>query len=456
MVTSLAKSRALPPLKIHNRFEETYQMGISKQLSGVLAMMLVACSVTVLHAATIVPVESTGLSSRSVLGSTVVPYKEVTLAAQVPGVVKYVAGGVGTNLQQGGVIFQVDDTQLRAKRSAVMAQITMAQAAVQNAQSQYQRELTSPRSKDIGAMPGFGLPAMFDKMAVRPFADSVMGGYDSDTIRQADLNNAMAAVSQSQSQLQQANAQLQEIDTALRDASAYAPFEGMILEKMVEVGDTVQPGQPLMKFGFVKYKRLQADVPSGLVGNISQDMIIPAKLDGRLQTSVRVAEIYPIADASRHTVTVKFDLPLEVNAAPGMYAEIYLPENTKGDNQVLVIPSSALMKGSSLPSVLTVKPDNTSELRLVRLGAEQGDGRVQVVSGLAAGERIIDQPPAGVTSGWMPSETTAATPAAEVVAPTAPVAAPPVFAPAAASTAPAAAPAPVAPVAPVTTPALTQ
>ena len=437
-------------------------MGISKQLSGVLAMMLVACPITVLHAATIVPVESTGVSSRSVLGSTVVPYKEVTLAAQVPGVVKYVAGGVGTNLQQGGVIFQVDDTQLRAKRSAVMAQITMAQAAVQNAQSQYQRELTSPRSKDIGAMPGFGLPAMFDKMAVRPFADSMMGGYDSGTIRQADLSNAMAAVSQSQSQLQQANAQLQEIDTALRDASAYAPFEGMILEKMVEVGDTVQPGQPLMKFGFVKYKRLQADVPSGLVGNLSQDMIIPAKLDGRLQTSVRVAEIYPIADASRHTVTVKFDLPLEVNAAPGMYAEIYLPENTKGDNQVLVIPSSALMKGSSLPSVLTVKPDNTSELRLVRLGAEQGDGRVQIVSGLAAGERIIDQPPAGVTSGWMPPEAAAAAaaPVSEAVAPAAPVVAP-VFAPAVpaapvAPVAPAAAPAPIAPVAPVAAPALTQ
>ena len=378
-------------------------MGISKQLSGMLAMVLAACPIAVLNAAEIVPVETTGSSSRSVLGSTVVPYKEVTLSAQVPGVVKYVAGGVGTNLQQGGVIFQVDDTQLQAKRSAVVAQIAMAQAAVQNAQSQYQRELTSPRSKDIGAMPGFGLPAMFDKMAVRPFADSVMGGYNSDTIRQADLNNAISAVSQSQSQLQQANAQLQEIDTALRDASAYAPFEGMILEKMVEVGDTVQPGQPLVKFGYVKYKRLQADVPSGLVGNLSQDMVVPAKIDGSVQTSVRVAEIYPIADASRHTVTVKFDLPLEITTAPGMYAEIYLPESNKGDKQVLTIPSTALMKGSSLPSVLVVKADNTSELRLVRLGADQGNGKMQVVSGLTAGERIIDKPPAGVTSGWMPS-----------------------------------------------------
>ena len=63
-------------------------MGISKQLSGMLAMVLAACPIAVLNAAEIVPVETTGSSSRSVLGSTVVPYKEVTLSAQVPGVVK--------------------------------------------------------------------------------------------------------------------------------------------------------------------------------------------------------------------------------------------------------------------------------------------------------------------------------------------------------------------------------
>lgn len=384
-------------------------MGIDKPLSGMLAVLL-ACPFMSVEAAEIIPVGTAGSLSRSVLGSTVVPYKEVTLAAQIPGVVKYVAGGVGTHLQQGGVIFQVDDTQLRAKREAVVAQITMAQASVQNAQSQYQRELASPRSKDIGAMPGFGLPAMFDKMAVRPFAESVMGGYNADTIRQADLSNAVAGVSQSQSQLQQAMAQLQEIDSGLRDASAYAPFEGMIMQKMVEVGDTVQPGQPLVKFAYVKYKRLQADVPSGLVGNLSQDMVVPAKIDGNVTTSVKVAEIHPIADPSRHTVVVKFDLPLEITAAPGMYAEIYLPEGKKGDTQALAIPTTALMKGGSLPSVLVVKADNTSELRLVRLGADQGNGQVEVVSGLTAGERIIDQPPAGVTSGWMPPAAVAATP----------------------------------------------
>lgn len=384
-------------------------MGIRKPVPGLLFALLTACSFTALHAAEIIPVETTGTQSRSVLGSTVVPYKEVTLSAQIPGVVKYVAGPVGTALQQGGIVFQVDESQLVAKRQAVVAQINMAWAGIQNAQSQYRRELVSPHSKDIGAMPGFGLPAMFDKMAVRPFANSVMGSYDSDVIQQADLTNAMSNMSQSQSQYQQAMAQLKEIDTSLRDASAYAPFEGIIMEKMVEVGDTVQPGQPLIKFGYVKFKRLQADVPSGLVGNLSQDMVVPARIDGSVNTSVRVSEIYPIADAQRHTVTVKFDIPMEISTAPGMYAEIYLPEKKKGDDQVINIPKTALLKGSSLPAVLVVKANNTSELRMVRLGSEQGEGRVEIVSGLSAGERIINNPPVGVSSGWMPPDAQPAT-----------------------------------------------
>lgn len=378
-------------------------MTIRKKASVLLIAGWFASTLSV-QAAEIIQVETTGARSQSVLGSTVIPYKEVTLSAQIPGVVKYVAGAVGTNLPEGGVVFKIDESQLMAKRNAVIAQVSIAQAGVQNAQAQYYRELTSPRSKDVSAMPGFGMPSMFDRMAVRPFAESFMGGYDSDTIRQGDLTNAMSAVSQAQGQLQQAMSQLQEIDSALRDASALTPFEGIILEKMVEVGDTVQPGQPLVKFGYVKYKRLQADVPAGLVGNLSKDMLLPARIDGSTDTSVRVSEIYPIADPSRHTVTVKFDIPMEITTAPGMYAEIYVPENKKGGSQITVIPRSALMKGSSLPGVLVVKDDNTSELRMVRLGAEQNGGdKIAIISGLNPGEKIINNPPAGVTSGWMPT-----------------------------------------------------
>ena len=354
------------------------------------------------HSAEIIRVEAVDSLSSSVLGSTVIPYKEVTLSAQISGAVKFVAGEAGAAFKQGDVIIQVDEAQLLAKRNAILAQISMAQASVQNSQAQYTRELVSPRSKDIGAMPGFGLPAMFDMTMVRPFADSMMGNYDSDMGRYSDLMSSATGVSQAQSTVQQAMSQLQEIDAALRDAKSVAPFEGIVLEKMVEVGDTVQPGQPLIKYGYVKYKRLQADVPSGLVNNLSEGMVVPAKIDSNTTTMVKISQIYPVADPSRHTVTVKFDLPVDAVAAPGMYAEVYLPETKKVGAKTVVIPKTALLRGRSLPSVLVVNNNNTSELRLIRLGADQEENKVEVVSGLTDDERIIDAPPATATSGWMP------------------------------------------------------
>ena len=393
---SLHRPENLP----ESRFEECDRMNFKTPAHWLLGIVGV-CSLPVLSAAEIIPVELSGSQSQSVLGSTVIPYKEVTLAAQIPGAVKFVAGEVGSAFKQGEILTQIDESQLLAKRNAVFAQIRTAEAALQNSQTQYTRELVSPRSKDIGAMPGFGLPAMFDMMAVRPFADNMMGNYNSDMGRYSDLMTSATGVQQAQSGVQQAVSQLQEIDAALANAKSVAPFEGIILQKMVEVGDTVQPGQPLIKYGYTKYKRLQADVPSGLVGNLTQDMVVPVKIDGNLSTMAKVSQIYPVADPNRHTVTVKFDLPVDIVAAPGMYAEVYLPERKGEDSKVVVIPKSALLTGRSLPSVLVVK-NNTSELRLVRLGNNQGDGKVEIVSGLNAGESIINHPPAGVSSGWMP------------------------------------------------------
>lgn len=379
-------------------------MCIRKTVLGFLTLTFCVSLLPAVEGAEIIRVEAASSQSQSVLGSTVIPYKEVTLSAQVPGVVKLVAGEVGSEFKQGDVIAQVDETQLLAKRNAVLAQISIAQAALQNSQAQYTRELVSPRSKDVSAMPGFGLPAMFDIYAVRPFADSFMGNYNSDMGRYTDLMSSATGVSQAQSNLQQALSQLQEIDAAIRDAKSIAPFEGIIMEKLVEVGDTVQPGQPLIKYGYVKYKRLQADVPSGLVGNLDQGMVVPVRIDGSVGTMAKVSQIYPIADPNRHTVTVKFDLPVDITAAPGMYAEVFLPERSSSESKVAVIPTTALLSGRSLPSVLVVNDDNTSELRLVRLGSEQGSGMVEVVSGISPGERIIDHPPAGVSSGWMPDD----------------------------------------------------
>ncbi len=356
-------------------------------------------------AAQIVPVQTLQLQGTATVGGTVVPYKEVTLSAQIPGRVVYLAGEVGDRFKAGDVLAAIDDSELQAKRRQVLAELQNAQAALQNSYVQYGREIVAPRTRSLTAAPGMGLPNMFDQMFTRNMADALGVGSDTTVERWADLARSRTGVNQAQARVLQAQSQLEEIDASIRDARSIAPFDGVILKKFVEVGDTVQPGQPLLKFGHVKYLRIQADVPVSLVKFLRIGQFVPAYLDTtRTPVQARVSQIHPQADPSQHTVTVKFDLPRSAPAAPGMYAEVVLPDGSTQKGPTVVIPTSAIIRAGSLPAVLVVNQDNTSELRLVRLGAKIGQNQVIVLSGLRPGERIIDNPPPGVSSGWMPGQ----------------------------------------------------
>lgn len=352
----------------------------------------------------VVPVEVSTSGSISTISGTVVPYKEVTLTAQAPGRIEQVTGVEGVSKRAGELLVAIDDDDLLARRQAVQAQLATANSALQNARVQYNRELYSPRSESLSTMPGMGLPTMFDNMFTRNMGDAMGVGGDSDVERHADLYSSMTMVNQAQAAVMQAQSELQELDTRIMDARSLAPFDGVILKKMVEVGDTVQPGQPLMVFGHVSYLRLQADVPTSLVGSLRVGQMVNTQLGagGAESVQARVAQIFPVADVGKHTVTVKFDLPQGIATAPGSYAEISVPVHSGTPRKQVMIPESALIPGRSLPSVLVLSGANSSILKLVRLGQTVGNGRVVVLSGLSESDRIVDNPPAGVKSGWVP------------------------------------------------------
>lgn len=368
--------------------------------------MLVALGLTVASTAAfsaqVIPVVETEARSMATIGGTVVPYKEVTLSAQLPGRIEFIAGEEGDSFNDSELLITIDDDDLQAKRSAANASLLQAESALGNAQMQYSRELYSPQSQNIGNMPGMGMPAMFDNLFTRNLG--TMAGFgDKDVDRAADLYSRGSGVAQAQAGVAAARSQLEELEAKLRDTKSIAPFEGVITQKLVEVGDTVQPGQPLLKFAHTKFLRIQVEVPARLVVNLQPGMVVPAYLDiGRTKIMARVAQIYPIADAARHTVTVKFDLPTNVPGGSGMYAEVQVPDGKEIGRQV-VIPTTALITGGSLPAVLRVV-DGSSELRVLRLGKKMGDGNVIVLSGLKSGDQIIDNPPPGVSSGWMPGK----------------------------------------------------
>jgi multidrug efflux pump subunit AcrA (membrane-fusion protein) len=327
-----------------------------------------------------------------VVSGNVVPFRQVTLAAQLPGRVKFIAGIEGESFENGTTLIALDEDELLARRAAAYAQLAAADAELRNAGVQYSRELWSPQSRT--APGGMAIPNLFDQMFTRP-AEDFMGQRDRGAERSADLFASGTRMEQARSAILRAQSEIRAIDAQLRDAKSLAPFDGVIVNKFVEEGDTVQPGQPLLEFADVTWLQIDVDVPARLAQGLQPMGVLQqaATFDDHPEAvDVRVAQIFPMADVQRHTIKVKFDIPQGVSK-PGMFARVLIPDTTSTTSvQSPVIPSTAIRYRGSLPVVYVQNEEGEPELRMIRPGKRLDNGMTMVLSGIAPGERVYPNP----------------------------------------------------------------
>ena len=336
---------------------------------------------------TIITVPSIPVGGSVSLGGTVVPYKEVTFSAQIPGRVETIAGEEGDSFEEGAELISINVDDLLAQRRAAWANLANAESALRNAGVQYSREWISPYGGEQNDMMG-GMGSMMRNFSnpMQGFMGSGSPGYE----RHADLYQYSTRLDQARSQIVSARSRIDEIDAKLRDAKSVAPFNGVITRKLVEVGDPVQPGQPMLEYADTTQLQIRVEVPARLMPGVKMGMVVPARLDvGDVDIQARVEQIFPIADPDRHTVTVKLDLPQGVPGGPGMYAEVMINDINAKVRDLPVVPTNALVWRGSLPGVYVLNESNERELRLVRTGDQVGADGIAILSGLRAGERIV-------------------------------------------------------------------
>lgn len=180
-----------------------------------------------------------------------------------------------------------------------------------------------------------------------------------------------------------------------------APFDGLITEKKIEIGELASPGQPLLKMEDPRRLRLEATVAEGDLKAIARGDRIPILVDAlgsHLQGTV--SQILPTGDPETHTFLVKVDLPAATGLKAGMFGRMRF---NKGLGRTLVVPNRAVVERGELTGVYVVGADNVARLRWIKIGrrvpAEAAAGglssgrrtedNVEVLSGLNAGERIV-------------------------------------------------------------------
>lgn len=366
-----------------------------------------SAALSVAPAVDLTEVVQQSLITRMKVGGYIEPSQVVRLTAQGGGTVVYLAGREGQSVEPGQVVVGLDEEREMADYRAAWARLSGEMSGIQNAQVQLRNKLSGPRTSPMGgpaydAYDRFTVPFYNAMSQMMPFmgSGSPMMPMSSQQYSVVARNQARAEYEKQQASLVASQSGIDQIETALRNRRSMATFPAVILNKHVNLGDTVQPGQVLIELANTDELDLRIEIPARMVAELTPHSMIPVVLDGNVTVDAWVEQIYPAASANQHTVSVKLALPPGAPAAPGMYATALLPEpRTPGEViSAPVIPSSAIVYRGSLPSVFALGADGRVELRVIRTGESQG-GRVVVLSGLKVGERVVTTPTDGLRSG---------------------------------------------------------
>ena len=206
-------------------------------------------------------------------------------------------------------------------------------------------------------------------------------------------------------QFEQARGAVDQADGAVQAASSVAsesfvraPFAGRVTETLVEVGDLAAPGRPLVQIESLEGQQIWLNVGERDVARVHLGDEIDVRLDARPDLGTLtglVDEIVPSADPATHTVTIKVGLgSAQVSSGFSGRAAI------AGDpTERLVIPPQAVHRRGGLELVIVRSADGTARTRAVTTGSALADGRIEVFSGVAAGEAVVVNAPGPVADG---------------------------------------------------------
>ncbi|SNZ03882.1 RND family efflux transporter, MFP subunit [Persephonella hydrogeniphila] len=203
---------------------------------------------------------------------------------------------------------------------------------------------------------------------------------------------AKAQVDAIKAKLKQLDAKEKQVKAKLKYAKimqsyAYvkAPFDGVIIKKMNDIGDMAAPGMPIFIIGD-KNLKFMSMVDESLINtvNVGDTVKVNIKTINK-EYLAKIVEKSNSIDPMNRTFTVKAKLPQDKALKPGMYGKLIIKT---GEEEKILIPKSAIIKWGQLDAVFVVDKEGVAHLNFIKVG-EELDGKVEVISGLKPGTEIV-------------------------------------------------------------------
>lgn len=320
-----------------------------------------------------------------------------TISAKLMGTVQSVHVRQGDSVSEGDLLVTIDPRTVTAQLEQAQAAVNEARRAESSAMSA--RDAAAAAAElAVGTLRRYEQLRLENSVSLQEF-DEVQSRYRQ---ARATLAQTEAMVEAARSRIQQAEAALRQAAVAQKEAQVRAPYDGRVVNKMIDAGDLAVPGTPLLTVEQEGLFCADLVLPERHIQAVREGMtvtvVVPAL--GNLEATGEVGRIVPAADARSRSFEIMVAMPEGLDLKTGMFARVLIP---LGGTGVMLVPESAVVEEGQLTGVFVVGDDQVARFQLVRLGKRYGD-RVEVISGLREGQRYVTAVPLTLRAGMRVEE----------------------------------------------------
>jgi RND family efflux transporter MFP subunit len=323
---------------------------------------------------------------------------QAAVGAKVPGRIASIPVEEGDKVRTGDVLAELEHSDLDASLASRKVAVTLAEAQVSEAEyTLAQNERNMKRQRQLYERNAGTLEAVEQAETAYQVSQATLAA------REAALESAKASIT--------------EAEEAIKNMFIYAPFDGTVVTKDAEQGESIMPGGMGASSGrgsvitLAKLDELEVDtdVKEDYLGELRKGQPAQVLVDAvpNHRYKGRLREIIPMGDRTRGIVKVKVQIvDPDERLFPELSATVlFLPdaaESNQAQEKGVFIPAAAVQdfEGKKVVWVATISEGQGSVRKVeVTTTGEPNEGLVEIKSGLSGGEQVVVNAPSGLKEG---------------------------------------------------------
>ncbi|OIR02926.1 efflux pump periplasmic linker BepF [mine drainage metagenome] len=288
--------------------------------------------------------------------------QSANISTRVMGYITKLNVKVGDHVSKGQLLATISNDDILAKKAQTNAMITEAEAALKNAEKDYERFTNLYKQQSASAK---------------------------------ELDNVTLQYNSAKSRVEAAKQMRNEVNAMLNYTNLTAPFAGIVTQKLVDAGSMGNPGMPILTIEQSGTYQVSASVAENSINQIHQGQEVTVNIKAIDKTfKGSVTQINQSSQFTGGQYIIKINIPEKEKTGlyAGMYANVLIPVKKtaaiKTSVDAVLVPVSSIEHKDQLTGLFTVGSNNVALLRWVRLGKNYGD-KVEVLSGLEKDEQFI-------------------------------------------------------------------